>query len=216
MDPLIKSQLLYQLSYAPAEAESGYAPLGPKRGYSNANPFRPDRQRAFSGLSSSRKSVSAGRMSRPAAMPADTTACSGAYILLIRTSRPVAIAVGTLSRATLLPGWYAYAGSARGPGGIAARVRRHLAAEKTARWHVDHLTLAAREIHPLAFPGDSECRLMRALAALPGATIPLPGFGASDCAACPAHLIALPPQGRLTEFKQTMARMRQTATPDRD
>jgi len=173
-----------------------------------------------------RKAVCAGAMSRPDPMPADTPSRddaiarlpigSGAYVLLIRLGRPIAIAVRTLPGATLLPGWYAYAGSARGPGGIAARVRRHLAAEKTARWHVDHLTLNALEIHPLAFPGDDECRLFRALAALPGATIPLPGFGASDCATCPAHLVALSAESGLAEFRQAVAGMRQTVASDRD
>lgn len=119
-------------------------------------------------------------------------AAPGAYVLAIRLAAPVEIAAGRLPRASLLPGWYAYAGSARGPGGLRARIGRHLAAAKRRRWHVDMLTLAACEIEAFAFPGAGECDLLARLAALPGATVPLPGFGAGDCRACAAHLVALP------------------------
>lgn len=122
---------------------------------------------------------------------ADIPPISGAYILAIRTARPVEITVRGLPAASLRPGWYAYAGSARGPGGLAARIARHLRIGKTPHWHVDRLTCAAARIDALAFPGAYECLLLARLRDLPGATIPLPGFGASDCTACPAHLVAL-------------------------
>lgn len=124
-------------------------------------------------------------------------AVPGAYVLAIRLARPVEIVARGLPPASLLPGWYAYAGSARGPGGLAARIRRHLATEKRARWHVDALTLAAAEIEATAFSGHSECALLARLLDLDGATVALPGFGASDCRTCPAHLIALPGRPRL-------------------
>jgi len=119
-------------------------------------------------------------------------ATPGAYVLAIRLARPVEIAARSLASASLLPGWYAYAGSARGPGGLAARVRRHLAADKRPRWHVDTLTLDAAEIEATAFPGENECTLLARLMELDGTSVPLPGFGASDCRTCPAHLVALP------------------------
>jgi hypothetical protein len=34
--------------------------------------------------------------------------------------------------------------------------------------------------------------LVRGLLDLPGTSVPLPGFGSSDCRSCPAHLVALP------------------------
>ncbi len=121
----------------------------------------------------------------------------GAYVLAIRLARPVEITARGLPPASLLPSWYAYAGSDCGPGGLAARIRRHLAAEKRARWHVDALTLAAAEIEATAFSGHSECALLARLLDLDGATVALPGFGASDCRTCPAHLVALPGRPRL-------------------
>jgi Uri superfamily endonuclease len=129
----------------------------------------------------------------PAAGGTDTAfpATPGAYVLAIRLARPVEITARGLPPASLLPRWYAYAGSARGSGGLAARIRRHLAAEKRAHWHVDTLTLAAAKIEATVFPGQSECALLARLMELDGAVVPLPGFGASDCRTCPAHLVAL-------------------------
>jgi len=39
----------------------------------------------------------------------------------------------------LLPGYYIYIGSAFGPGGVRARMLRHLRADKPKHWHIDYL-----------------------------------------------------------------------------
>jgi hypothetical protein len=41
-------------------------------------------------------------------------------------------------------------------------------------------------------PGGRECDLLDRLLKAPGAVVPVPGFGSSDCRTCPAHLVALP------------------------
>ncbi len=117
----------------------------------------------------------------------------GTYALLIRIAAPLTFQAGRLGTVTLMPGWVVYAGSAHGPGGLLARVSRHRRAQKTRRWHIDALTLAAPVVAVWAAvtPERLECRWAAALAALPGAGLPAPGFGASDCG-CPAHLIAIP------------------------
>ena len=119
----------------------------------------------------------------------------GAYGLLISLARPMRLGIGTLGRPKLAAGLYLYLGSANGPGGIAARVRRHLRREKPLHWHVDHLTRRARVIEVLVVPGGSECRLADMVRALPGVPVPVPGFGSSDCRRCPAHLLALDGDG---------------------
>ena len=48
---------------------------------------------------------------------------------------------------TLAAGQYAYVGSAHGPGGLRARVGRHLRAEKPLHWHIDYLTAALPVMH---------------------------------------------------------------------
>jgi Uri superfamily endonuclease len=95
-------------------------------------------------------------------------------------------------RCDLPAGDYAYCGSAYGPGGIGARVARHLRTVKPVRWHIDRLTAASRIRAVGLLPGGGECDLVHQLLSR-GAEIPLPGFGSSDCRTCPAHLLQLPP-----------------------
>ena len=116
----------------------------------------------------------------------------GAYVLLIELGAPLALETASLARAVLPAGRYAYCGSAYGPGGLKARISRHLRQDKAQRWHVDHLTAAGRIVALRAVPGGRECELLDRLLAAPGTSVPLPGFGSSDCRRCPAHLVALP------------------------
>jgi Uri superfamily endonuclease len=94
--------------------------------------------------------------------------------------------------AILAGGRYVYAGNARGPGGMMARIRRHLRRDKGVRWHIDHLTTRHPVVAVALLPGGDECAVVAALGRRPGVTVPAPDFGSSDCAACPAHLLRLP------------------------
>lgn len=125
----------------------------------------------------------------PEAISATLPTRRGAYLLAIVLDRTLA---GELRGKpyTLPPGTYLYAGSANGPGGIAARVARHLRRDKKPHWHVDALTVAASGITALAFPDGNECALVERLLD-EGCEAPLPGFGSSDCRSCPAHLLRL-------------------------
>ena len=116
----------------------------------------------------------------------------GAYVLLIELGAPLALEVASLPRAVLPAGRYAYCGSAYGPGGLKARIGRHLRADKALRWHVDRLTAAGRIVAFRAVPGGRECDLLDRLLEAPGASVLIPRFGSSDCRRCPAHLVSLP------------------------
>jgi Uri superfamily endonuclease len=108
---------------------------------------------------------------------------------------PVQLEIGRLGWFTFPAGALFYAGSARGPGGLRARLNHHLNPAKHPHWHIDWLRRAAlvRGGWYAAVPGSLECTWSQALLLLPGAVAPIPGFGASDCANhCPAHLIAFP------------------------
>ncbi len=126
----------------------------------------------------------------PAATAEPMPPAPGAYVLLIELAEPLAVALPGRPEAVLAPGWYAYCGSARGPGGLRARLARHLAADKRRRWHVDRLTMVARRRLAIAFADETtECALAARLAASGRFGHPIPGFGSSDCRTCPSHLL---------------------------
>ena len=117
----------------------------------------------------------------------------GAYVLVIELAEPLSFDIGGGRHVRLRPGRYAYCGSARGPGGLKARLARHLRTQKPVHWHVDHLT-GIGKIVAVGFRVDGrECDLLNHIASLPGAWIPAPGLGSSDCARCAAHLAAVEP-----------------------
>jgi Uri superfamily endonuclease len=124
----------------------------------------------------------------------------GAYVLLIQLVESLPVKLVGRPEVTLAPGHYLYCGSARGPGGIKARVCRHMQKEKTIRWHVDRLTTKGMVVGVWVFPGGDECELVAMLTGLP---VPISGFGSSDCETCTSHLLAWPP-GTSLPFKKIM------------
>jgi|UniRef100_A0A7C3SKY3 Uncharacterized conserved protein len=113
----------------------------------------------------------------------------GVYALVLELTGKVQVKVRRRD-AELAPGLYVYIGSAKGPGGLRARVERHARREKRVRWHVDQLTTAASRILVVvyALSDARECVLTPYLEQL-GFSHPIPGFGSSDCGSgCASHL----------------------------
>ncbi len=114
----------------------------------------------------------------------------GTYALLLRLDAPQAVTVGALGAWVFPRGWYLYLGSARGPGGLEARLGRHRRrGDKRFHWHIDYLRAVAAlaQVWTYSDHARRECEWAAAAAALPGANVVAPRFGASDCR-CPAHL----------------------------
>ena len=117
----------------------------------------------------------------------------GSYLLRFDLVVGSSIEVGALGMLHLDAGSHYYAGSAFGPGGVAARVARHVAGRGRPHWHVDRLRglVPVREVW-FSYAGRRlEHVWARALLALPGARISAARFGASDCR-CPGHLVHFP------------------------
>lgn len=125
----------------------------------------------------------------------------GTYVLLCEAAGKASIRIGRLGLLTLYPGWYAYVGSAFGPGGLNARVGRHLRRNKPLRWHFDYLRayLVPRAVWYMAASTRCEPHWAAALARLPGAAVPLRGFGASDHPGA-SHLFAFVRRPSLLDF----------------
>ncbi len=63
----------------------------------------------------------------------------GTYSIVLSLNRNLHMATSSREFG-LRKGTYVYIGSARGPGGLKARLSRHLAKKKDGRWHIDYLT----------------------------------------------------------------------------
>ncbi|MHC8494692.1 GIY-YIG nuclease family protein [Thalassospira sp. SM2505] len=118
---------------------------------------------------------------------------AGAYVLVIELANDLVLQNKRFAGTILPKGTYLYCGSANGPGGIAARVKRHCKQDKKPHWHVDELTSngAGRIVSVLVVPGGNECEL-RARLQRYAPDVPVTGFGSSDCTDCSAHLMSVP------------------------
>ncbi|WP_187426677.1 GIY-YIG nuclease family protein [Geothermobacter ehrlichii] len=113
----------------------------------------------------------------------------GIYLLQLSVVHEETLGIGRLGTLWLSPGTCFYIGSARGPGGLRARIAHHLGSKATPHWHIDHLRGPCR-ITEIWFSTDGaadECLWAQAVASIGGTRIPLARFGASDCR-CAAHL----------------------------
>lgn len=143
-------------------------------------------------------------------------AAPGTYVLLFHAARPVAFRAGALGAVELPRGWLMYVGSARGPGGLAARVGRHFSGAGRPRWHVDFLVraLPPREAWVAAVAAPREEAWVSAVAGLPGVASVAPGFGASDSAAS-SHLFHARRRPGLGRFRARLSALLPADPPPR-
>ena len=136
------------------------------------------------------------------------TRAPGTYALVLENARPARVAVGRLGSIDLRRGFHVYVGSALGPGGLQARVGRHLGPARAVHWHIDYLRRAARivEVWYVLDSVRREHAWAETLGGLAGASIPMPEFGASDCA-CSAHLFHFPSVPRLATFARALSQV---------
>jgi Uri superfamily endonuclease len=115
-------------------------------------------------------------------------ATPGVYHLVVRLRTSRTLQIGRLGRFRFPAGYCIYTGSARN--GLEHRLARHRCTQKKLHWHIDYLLRAAQLVDVVAFPTRTraECARNRRLLSLPGAAVPVTGFGSSDCR-CAAHLV---------------------------
>ena len=111
----------------------------------------------------------------------------GIYALILRLTEPKEIRIGALGIISFKPGYYIYAGSALGSGGL-SRVSRHIRfyheRYRKAKWHIDYLMVES--VLEKNVCAETEMRLECVLASGIGGDSVL-RFGCSDCD-CKSHL----------------------------
>lgn len=130
----------------------------------------------------------------------------GNYTLIIFWNSPTRTKVAKHTW-RFLKGYYAYTGSAvgRNSSSLRQRVARHLRKRKKQHWHIDYFLASrkARVTAIIAAAGDAnkECEITRELQRIEGATVPVAGFGASDCQRnCKSHLVYLKDSAKLEQI----------------
>lgn len=125
----------------------------------------------------------------------------GIYVLILKLDKKTVIRVGKLGTFSFRKGYYAYVGSALGPGGF-KRVTRHFdvasGKNSTRKWHIDYLLPHSEVICAILIPTDGsiECNVARALGRF---CTGIQDFGCSDCS-CQSHLFF-----SKTEFRDCVA-----------
>ena len=129
----------------------------------------------------------------------------GTYALILETSTEHTVQIGKLGRLHVRPGFYIYVGSAFGPGGLKARIAHHVKISQRPHWHINYLR-SVLHLNEVWYTYDSERHEHRwadAFSSLRGATVPMLGFGASDCS-CKSHLIAYSTQPSIRSFRRRL------------
>ncbi len=122
----------------------------------------------------------------------------GLYVLIIEC-RSFKINIGSLGPVEVPEGLLAYVGSARGPGGLDARLRRHFKKGKAKRWHIDYLTEVCEPVEAWVLPGGfDESWLAKTVAS--AAKPIIKGFGSSDKPEDETHLFLVRDLSELEEI----------------
>jgi Uri superfamily endonuclease len=108
------------------------------------------------------------------------------YAIEMRMTRDEEITIGKLGSFSFHQGTYVYVGSAKR--NIRSRISRHVTREKKHRWHLDYLRPYVDIVGIQTYPGkEGECQLFQRLMKDHQASVPVKGFGSSDCK-CVSHL----------------------------
>jgi Uri superfamily endonuclease len=118
-----------------------------------------------------------------------TLSMPGTYALILACLKEKRLRIAKLGEIQLQPGYFVYVGSAFGPGGLAARLSHHRRLIVRPHWHIDYLRPATilSEIWLTYDPSSREHQWADLIAQIKHESIPLPGFGSTDCS-CGSHL----------------------------
>ena len=129
----------------------------------------------------------------------------GTYALVFSACHKHQLEIGKLGIFDLKPGFYIYIGSAFGQGGLRARINHHRKRAGRPHWHMDYLGpfLKLIEIWYTHDPVHREHLWAQIISNTRGTSVPLAGFGSSDCR-CAAHLFFRNTKPSIRTFRQKL------------
>lgn len=116
----------------------------------------------------------------------------GTYCIIFKLEDNIQREIRKFGSFSFSPGFYFYFGSAKGSGGLSARMMRHIIGGKKAHWHLDYLR-PDLIFYRAYFTNqiNLECEWYQTVLHQNGFEVPIIGFGATDCSSsCSAHLLS--------------------------
>jgi len=106
----------------------------------------------------------------------------GTYILIVSVTQMKRLPIGRLGTFDINPGFYAYVGSAFGPGGLRASVSHHLESIAEPHWHIDYLVGLGQPVEVWYAISDRKLEgdWVELLSDAAQFRTPIPRFGSSD------------------------------------
>ena len=141
-------------------------------------------------------------------MAMDLPEAKGTYMLIALVTRMKRLEIGGLGACDIVPGYYAYVGSAFGAGGLRARIGHHLESTDAPHWHIDYLLGVAEPVEVWYTRSDQklERHWAELLEKAPHFRVPIRRFGSSDYhRSRSSHLFFLKKRPSFPWFRQRVA-----------
>ncbi len=115
-------------------------------------------------------------------MAMDLPEAKGTYVLVASVAQMKHLEIGRLGAFDIVPGFYAYVGSAFGAGGLRARIAHHLESTAAPHWHIDYLLEVAEPVEVWYTTANRKLEHHWAdlLEQAPNFRAPISRFGSSD------------------------------------
>jgi Uri superfamily endonuclease len=112
----------------------------------------------------------------------DLPEAKGTYVLIASMAQMKRLEIGRLGAYDIVPGFYAYVGSAFGSGGLRARLGHHLESTACPHWHIDYLLGVAEPVEVWYTTANQklEHHWAEMLQEAAHFRVPIPRFGSSD------------------------------------
>ncbi len=139
----------------------------------------------------------------------------GTYVLLLLLEHDKEIVVNRRRSSSPIffrAGYYAYVGSAYGPGGLRSRINRHLIKEKKCVWHIDYLRKEADPVEVwVNFHGKKQEKIWAKALIMMNGSHSVENFGNTDDRKSRTHLCHFHYRPSILAFKRRVSQIRATS-----